>query len=148
MTFAHTLAVQPFNSFGVSKNPWLPVSSKSYTEEEKTLGKEIFGLWITFIRTDNPNSPNRYRAKNSVKDWPDFTAALPETPRPKQSGKKNSPPPPPPPPKDGFNVLVLHVNGTQVFRSLRNDECNMWNNLIPSIVREIGEKSLSFRPEN
>lgn len=132
MTLAHTLAAPPFNSFNVTTNPWLPQSSKAYTEEEKTLSKELLGLWITFIRTDNPNSQNRFRGKYSDRIWPEFAQPQSNSSRSLKKFNQFSS-------RDHW-VFVLKANGTNAVNSYHSDECDIWK----SIDKEFSEPVVSF----
>ena len=90
----------------VSYNPWLVTDKLKFTEDDKTISKNIMKKWANFVHFNNPNR-EKYEPL-----WPLFKL---------NSGKEKL-------------YMSFSQSGTKVMKLHDQKRCETWNKKIPFIM--------------
>lgn len=118
MVFGQPVSTKSYAS-AISTNPWL-ATRDGYFSLERRLSNDMMFAWANFIKNDNPNDMTN--EQKILLKWPKYTVqkVLP--------GSKAV---------DG-QYLILKTNGTKISRNYALEECQFWNQLLPTIIEENG----------
>jgi acetylcholinesterase len=122
MIFALPLLMNRQYAF-TSINPWTN-PKHIYLNSERLLSLDIITYLSNFAKYSTPNKPFD---DSSIRIWPKYTIYKPSI---RNSTIEST----------FGQYIILKINGTRVNRGFSVEQCQFWNNLIPSFINEDGEK--------